>query len=95
MGTVCRTHEFAENFIQIWSEYFKGRFQLGDKEVRTDTLNIKSCKLLAFQKQITKMLAGMNSPIFRVECPAKYKTIINIPVAKKQIFFTSLKTVSF
>ena len=81
MGTACSTHECAENFIQIWSEYFKGRFHLGDMGFRTDTLNIKSCKLLTFQKQIMKILDGINSSIFRAECPAVYKTIINFPVA--------------
>jgi hypothetical protein len=81
MGTVCSTHECAENFIQIWSAYFKGRFHVVDMEVRTYTLNIKSCKLLAFQKQIMKMLTGMNCTIFRVEYPAIYITIINIPFA--------------
>jgi hypothetical protein len=65
----------------FWSEYFKGRFHLGDMEVRTYTLKIKSCKLLAFQKQIMKMLNGMNCTRFRVECPAIYKTIISIAVA--------------
>jgi len=50
MSTECSTHECAHNFMQIWSDYFKGRFPLRDMEVRTDTLNIKSCKLLAFQK---------------------------------------------
>ena len=81
MSTECSTHECAHNFVQIWSEYFKGRFPLRDMEVRTDTRNIKSCKLLAFQKQIMKMLTRMNFPRFHVECPAIYKTIINIPFA--------------
>jgi hypothetical protein len=81
MSTECSAHDCAQNFIQIWSEYVKGRFHVGDMEVRTDTLNIQSCKLLAFQKQIMKMLTGINFPRFRVECPAMYKTIINISFA--------------
>jgi len=59
----------------------KERFHVVDMEVTTYTLNIKSCKLLAFQKQIMKMLSGMNCPIFLVEYPAICIRIINNPFA--------------